>query len=226
MNTKNIFEVGLVCGRFGHEHLGHVTLISTSLSLCERTLVLVGSAQESRTLRNPFTLETRIDVIHNTYPELSEDRLIVRGLNDMTNEYDITDDWGKYVKQNVEKTMGGKFADLMVYGNDDFRSKWFAKEDIANTAEFVFPRKKMPISATILRGYLLLNDEENWKTLTHPNIYPMYQSLRSELMEVPVYKEIYNLLLKNNDMSIDSFMKIYSKYEVDDRAQKIAILQQ
>lgn len=225
MNTQKIFEIGLVCGRFGHEHLGHVTLISTSLSLCKRTLVLVGSAQEAKTLRNPFTLDTRIDVIRKTYPEIPEDRLIVQGLNDMTNEYDITDNWGRYVKQNVEKAMGGKFADLMVYGNDEFRSKWFAKEDIANTAEFVFPRKKMPISATMLRGYLLLNDEENWKTLTHPNIYSMYQSLRSELMEVPVYKEIYNLLLKNNDMSIDSFMKIYSKYEDDDKAQKIANLQ-
>ncbi len=225
MDTQKNFEIGLVCGRFGHEHLGHVALISTSLSLCERTLVLVGSAQEAKTLRNPFTVQTRIDVIHKTYPDVSEDKLLVRGLNDMTNEYDITDDWGKYVKYNVEKAMGGKFADLMIYGNDEFRSKWFAKEDISDTAEFVFPRRKMPISATMLRGYLLLNDEESWKVLTHPNIHPMYQTLRSELLEVPVYKEIYNLLLESNDMSIDSFMKIYSKYESDDRAQKIANLQ-
>ena len=155
MDTHKNFEIGLVCGRFSHEHLGHVALISTSLSLCERTLVLVGSAQESGTLRNPFTLESRIDVIRKTFPEVSNKTLVICGLNDMTNEYDVTEDWGKYVKHHVEDAMGGKFADLMVYGNDEFRSKWFAKEDIANTSEFVFPRKKMPISATMLRGYLL-----------------------------------------------------------------------
>ena len=52
----------------------------------------------------------------------------------------------------------------------------------------------------------------------------MYQKLRTELLSVPVYKEIYDLLLINGNMTIDSFIDIYSKYELKDKAQKIAKL--
>lgn len=92
----------MICGRFGHEQLGHVSLFDSCMSLCKRTLILVGSAQESGTLRNPFRVETRIDVIRETYPGESEEVLTVRGINDLTNEYDITSDWGKFVKSEAE----------------------------------------------------------------------------------------------------------------------------
>ena len=125
MQQKKYFDLGVVVGRFGHEHLGHVSLFDTSMMLCKRTLVLVGSAQESGTLRNPFRVESRIEVIKETYPGSSDEELTVRGLNDLTNECDITPDWGKYVRSQVEYHKH-KFANLMIYGNDDNRSKWFA----------------------------------------------------------------------------------------------------
>lgn len=68
--NNNFFELGVVCGRFGHEHLGHTHLFDICMSLCKSTLILVGSAQESGTLRNPFTVQTRIDIIKKTYPRI------------------------------------------------------------------------------------------------------------------------------------------------------------
>jgi len=62
MSNHKFYELGVVCGRFGHEQIGHVSLFDTCMALCKRTLILVGSAQESGTLRNPFRVETRIDV--------------------------------------------------------------------------------------------------------------------------------------------------------------------
>ena len=76
MSDNKFYDLGVVCGRFGHEHLGHVALFDNCMALCNKTLILVGSSQEHGTLRNPFKIETRIDVIKETYPNMSEDTLI------------------------------------------------------------------------------------------------------------------------------------------------------
>ena len=94
MSNYKFYDLGVVCGRFGHEQIGHVSLFDACKTLCKRTLILVGSAQEHSTLRNPFRVETRIEVIRETYPGESEETFMVRGINDLTNEYDITHDWG------------------------------------------------------------------------------------------------------------------------------------
>ena len=220
MSDFKFYDLGVVCGRFGHEQLGHVSLFNNCMSLCKRTLILVGSAQESGTLRNPFRLETRIDVIHETYPGISDDVLTVRGISDLTNEYDITSAWGKYVKSEVEYHKH-KFANLMVYGNDEFRSKWFAPEDLVGTAELIIPRSTIPISATMVRGYLVINDEKHWQECTHPLIHGMYERLRYELMSVPIYQNIYNHIRKG-ELSLNHFMKLYHELEIQDKNEKLA----
>ena len=217
METKE-YDLGVVCGRFGHEHLGHVSLFDTCISKCNRILILVGSAQEHGTLRNPFKVETRIDVIKKTYPNETEKTLTIRGINDLTHEYDVDCHWGKYVKSEVERHMN-KFADLIVYGNDELRSKWFAPEDLVGTSELIIKRELLKISATELRGMLVINDKDNWKKSTHPLIHEMYDRLREELMCVPIYKEIYNQI--HNDISLDSFSKIYKELEKKDKENKL-----
>lgn len=222
MSNYKFWDLGVVCGRFGHEQLGHVSLFDTCMSLCKRTLILVGSAQESGTLRNPFRVETRIDVIRETYPGISEETLMIRGINDLTNEYDVTSAWGKFVKSEIEHHKH-KFANLMVYGNDEFRSKWFDANDLVNTAELVIPRSTIPISGTMVRGFLVTNNESEWQKATHPLIHGMYGRLRDEIMSVPVYSDIYNEI-RVGDLSLDSFMKVYKKLEEKDKNSKLADL--
>ena len=115
--------------------------------MCDRLLILVGSAQESGTLRNPFSVETRIKMIKEIYPD---DNVIVRGLPDLTNENDISAEWGRYLLDKVHDIIG-KNPNIMIYGNDESRSGWFAPEDIKDIMEIVVPRSEIPISATELR---------------------------------------------------------------------------
>ncbi len=206
---NKFYELGIVCGRFGHEHNGHKFLFDMCISLCKTTLILLGSAQESKTLRNPFSVDTRAKVIQNTYPDLDENTLIIRGINDLTNEYDLTTDWGKYLKEHV-KSIIDKPINLMVYGNDESRETWFTPEDIKNTARLIIP--KGDISATLIRAYLVTNNKSLWKKSTPIAIHDMYELLRSELMEVPAYNEIYNKISK--DVSLDNYMKVYKEMEL------------
>jgi nicotinamide-nucleotide adenylyltransferase len=216
-------DVGAICGRFNHEHLGHVSLINHGFVYCKRLLILVGSAQESMTLRNPYSLETRIDVIKETFPDIPEETLMIRGLKDLTNELDISIDWGKYVKEQIELYMH-KFASMMLYGNDDFRSRWFSPEDLVNTTELIVARSTIPISATMVRGFLVINNESAWQKCTDENIHSMYARLRTELMQVPVYKQIYDEI-RRGSMDLDSFMKVYKELEAADKEAKLAAIQ-
>ena len=122
-----VYDSGLIVGRFQTFHKGHQSLVETALNLCYRVVILVGSAQESGTERNPFNVATRINVIRECYPD--ENRVKIYALPDLTHEDDITTDWGKFVLENVDRYIY-KAPEIMVYGNDEARSKWFDLNDI------------------------------------------------------------------------------------------------
>lgn len=113
------YDVGLVCGRFQTFHKGHEKLIDTGLLLCDRMLILVGSAQECGTKRNPLNVNTRIKMIREVYGD--DPNIMIYALSDLTDENDITPDWGRYLLQNVDRYIY-KNPDVMIYGNDDSRS--------------------------------------------------------------------------------------------------------
>lgn len=174
------YDVGLIVGRFQTFHKGHQRLVDTALSLCDRVLILVGSAQETGTERNPFNIKTRIEMIEAVYdmPEV-----MIYALPDLTNENDITPDWGKYVMVNA-KAYVHKAPELMVYGNDEARSKWFAVEDIKDTSEFIINRSALPISGTMMRQLMLDDNREEWMRWVSPKLHKFYDRLRGELTAV------------------------------------------
>jgi len=217
MEKEKLYNLGVVCGRFGHIHKAHALLINASLELAKKTMVLVGSAQESKTLRNPFSVQTRKKCIKSAFHNIPEENLIIQEMKDLSNEYDVNGKWGKYVKKKIEQYTG-TFADLMVYGNDELRDKWFDKEDIINTTQLVVPRSKFEVSATMVRGLLLLGDRKKWEKFVPEEIYSMYDELRNELLSVPVYNEIYEKMPKKD---LENFMAVYKKYEEADKKRKI-----
>ena len=225
MNYYPVFEFAFVCGRYEHAHLGHNVIFEKALQLSKKTYIGVGSAQESRTLRNPFSIGTRIEVIKEMYPNISEERLIIDGIADMSNELNTSTSWGTYLKNHIIEKFG-KFPDLILYGDEGERSKWFKAEDMANTYTLTVPRDIVPISATETRGFLLLDDENSWRKNTPETIHHLYEKLQYELMSVSIYKEIYDKVLKNEIMDMDGFMKIYNIYANEDKLKKIEELKQ
>lgn len=181
------YDCGLLVGRFQTFHKGHQSLVEAGLKLCDRMLILVGSAQESGTERNPFNIKTRIDAIEEIYGY--NNNIMIYGLTDLTNEDDITYDWGKYVLENVRRYIH-KPPELMIYGNDEARSRWFDPEDIKDTSEFIIPRSRLPISATQIRKLMVEDNREEWMKWVDPKLHKLYDRLRSELMEVDYYKRM------------------------------------
>jgi bifunctional NMN adenylyltransferase/nudix hydrolase len=84
-------------GRFEPLHAGHVRVIQEGLDRALFMVVLVGSANEPRTFRNPFNVAERTKVIHETFG--NNDRLIVLPLEDSA--YNLND-WIDRTHQVVE----------------------------------------------------------------------------------------------------------------------------
>ena len=64
--------IGLLIGRFQPLHLGHIEAIKFALQELSTLVIVVGSAQISYELRNPFTAGERIKMIRNTLIHIDE----------------------------------------------------------------------------------------------------------------------------------------------------------
>ena len=184
---SNPYDVGFTIGRFQTPHNGHEKLFETGLKLCDRLLILVGSAQECGTERNPFNIATRIKMLKTIYGD--NPNIMIYGLSDLTNENDICPEWGKYLLENVDRYIY-KNPDVMIYGNDESRSGWFDKKDLRNTTEIIINRNELPISATMLRKLMVEDKRKEWMQYVNPRLHKMYDEIRSELLSVDFYKKM------------------------------------
>lgn len=184
---SNPYDVGFTIGRFQTPHNGHKKLFETGLKLCDRLLILVGSAQECGTERNPFNIATRIKMLKTIYGD--NPNIMIYGLSDLTNENDIRPEWGKYLLENVDRYIY-KNPDVMIYGNDESRSGWFDKKDLKNTTEIIINRNELPISATMLRRLMVEDKRKEWMQYVDPRLHKMYDEIRSELLSVEYYKNM------------------------------------
>lgn len=179
------YDVGLICGRFQNFHKGHEKLVDTGLMLCDRLLILIGSSQECGTERNPLNINTRTKMLKEIYGD--NPNIMIYGLADMTDEDDIRPEWGRYLLDNVDRYIY-KNPEVMIYGNDESRSQWFDKKDLANTTELIINRAELPISATMLRQLMVADSRKEWMKWVNPKLHKMYDELRRELMSVDFYK--------------------------------------
>lgn len=87
---QGFFDVLVFVGRFQPLHRGHQAVIRAALAHARHVLVLVGSANSARTLRNPFSYDERQRMIVDAIPELAiasseipvNARVIVRPVGD------------------------------------------------------------------------------------------------------------------------------------------------
>ena len=186
MTSNKPYDTGLIVGRFQTFHKGHQKLVETGLLLCDRVLLLVGSAQECGTERNPLNIQTRIEMVKTVY---QTDRIMIYALSDLTNENDIRPEWGRYLLDNVDRYIY-KPPELMIYGNDESRSRWFDLNDIKDTSEFIVNRGALPVSATMLRELMVKNDRKAWMQWVDPKLHKLYDRFRNELMTVKFYQDL------------------------------------
>ncbi len=102
-------------GRFQPPHLAHIQIIKQATTMAETVMVLTGSANQPRTIKNPWTWQERGEMINMSLPEQVRDNVIVRPLHDkMYNDQE----WVKQV-QDVVATEGATKIGIIGYSKDE-----------------------------------------------------------------------------------------------------------
>ena len=168
---------GIILGRFQPFHKGHASIVEQALEKADRVLILVGSAQESRTVRNPYSYEERARLIKKIFPE----RVILYPLRDLG--IGDVNGWGEYVITSAEKALGEK-AECLFLGHEEKNAKWLSPERKAQIDLVELSRASIPISATMVRSFLLEDDFEGYKQAMKEELYEDYAWLREVLLGI------------------------------------------
>jgi hypothetical protein len=91
------------------------------------------------------------------------------------------------MKKHIFIASKGKdeYPNVMIYGNDDARSKWFDKDDIEYIAEIIISRHSgdaAGINGTQVRDWIVENNILQLKKVLNIRIWGEIQNLRKELL--------------------------------------------
>jgi bifunctional NMN adenylyltransferase/nudix hydrolase len=100
---KKSFDVAVVIGRFQPVHNGHLELFRHAAKIADNVLVIVGSAHQPRTIKNPFTVEDRVSMIEPCLRSLAVSRFsIVPNIDTIYNDAA----WAVRVQEIVNNYLG------------------------------------------------------------------------------------------------------------------------
>ena len=169
---------GMYAGRFQPFHKGHLMVVNEALMYCDHLILVIGSAQESGTKKNPFDFETRKEFIRRALRGLGK-RVTIIGINDRA---EVKDDqgWGEYLLEEVVRQTGVR-PTINVEGEELVRSHWFDSVDIN---KIIISRKMVPYSATQLREAIINDDWVSFTKIAPTGLWLKYKFMRRKLLEV------------------------------------------
>lgn len=168
------YKLGVTVGRFQTFHTGHEYMINKALEICDTVAVFVGSSQESGTLKNPFSYETREKILRAVF----DDKIKVFPLPDIG--VGNNSKWGDYVLKNIVERFG-THPDLLVSGREARRLDWFESDSELEISELYVP-KIIDISATEMRAHFIEDNLAEWKKYTNPRLWDSYDELRQAVL--------------------------------------------
>ncbi|MEY4564348.1 MAG: hypothetical protein RLZZ618_3625 [Pseudomonadota bacterium] len=111
-STTHLHDLAVYVGRFQPFHSGHLGLLTQALGLASRCVVVIGSAHQARTPKNPFSWRERAEMIRVALPEADRDRVDFVPVRDYYNE----DRWVRAVRAAVAER-GGSASRVALVGH-------------------------------------------------------------------------------------------------------------
>ncbi len=157
---------GVFPGRFQPIHWGHVKVIEWALQRLDELVIVVGSAQESHTLSNPFTAGERIEMIRAALEDAGIDRsrVLIVPLADIY----MNAVWVRYLAMNVPRFRYAIARNPLVV-------RLFKECGYEVLIPPPFERGKL--SSTNIRKMMLMGSDE-WRSLVPPSVAKIIDEIR------------------------------------------------
>jgi bifunctional NMN adenylyltransferase/nudix hydrolase len=111
-------------GRFQPYHLGHKLVIEEALKLSEKIIILIGSANQPRTTKNPWTHQERARMIFDSFDENISGRIIISPILDYPYDEEA---WINQVR-SVIKGKSGNATKIGLIGYTKDESSYYLKK--------------------------------------------------------------------------------------------------
>ena len=101
-----MYETAILIGRFEPVHQGHMALLRHGLARAREAIVVLGSAWQARSPKNPFTWQERADMVLGALPEADRPRVRFLPVRDYYNEAV----WVQAVRRGVAELLAASGA--------------------------------------------------------------------------------------------------------------------
>lgn len=95
-------SVGAIIGRWQFLHYGHCHLIEEAYKRCDQLIIMVGSSQEERTIKNPLSIEERVHCINMFLIDKGMEDAVIVPIPDMLYQDDA---WAEMVDDKLDKAI-------------------------------------------------------------------------------------------------------------------------
>jgi bifunctional NMN adenylyltransferase/nudix hydrolase len=126
------YDLAVFIGRFSIFHNGHYAVVKKALEQSQNVLILIGSANQPRSHRNPFTFDERKQMVLDCFPEYL-DRMFVLPIQDTRyNDTKWVENIQKAVaetvtKINITKTNKSPKASIALIGHKKDHTSYYLK---------------------------------------------------------------------------------------------------
>ncbi|QKR01014.1 nicotinamide-nucleotide adenylyltransferase [Metallosphaera tengchongensis] len=154
-------------GRFQPFHLGHLSVVKWSLERVDELIILIGSAQESHTLSNPFTAGERVEMIRKAMNNegIPGDRYYLIPIPDIL----MNNVWAYHVRMYVPS-----FQTVVARNPLVLRLFREAGNDILVPPSF----QREKYNSTLIRKYIITGEE--WSDLVPNEVYTFIKSIKGD----------------------------------------------
>ena len=183
-------KIGVFLSRMQPLHIGHIGIIKKALEENDKVLILIGSKNKEKTLRNPLNITLRREILEETIKELNLDRekIIISELADWSMETDYSSnlEWGRYLYYNIVSLCEQKSFSIYFSDEKEIIEAWFDENLRKRINLRLFERQEMfeAVSSTKIREAFLNDDKEYIEKNCPSSVIKRYNQIKEELKEI------------------------------------------
>lgn len=212
MTKPERYDLAVYIGRFQPPCRHHIETIKHGLKIADKLLVFVGSANTSRSIKNPFTAEERIEMIRSVLSLEESQRVLFCKKEDRL--YDDTQ-WVMGVEHNVNRVLDEikgpvDVKKVTLIGCKSDSSSWYLDKFPGWSKEFVVAPHRLNdtiIHATDIRNALLCGSDWVYEEIVPHYCYSAVDIWLRKFRNTQEYKDLceeFDMIRKYRDAWEDS----------------------
>ena len=185
----NKYSYTVYIGRFQPLHLGHLDTIVSALQQSDKVIIVLGSANSPRTIKTPFTIKERIEMIQSCFNGIDFSRIHFLPIEDQL--YNNAN-WLASVLDGVTEIANGNKSIAMIGAKKDHKTEayinWFKQWDYIETPVMESAGGKN-IDATKIRELYFSGHMQFIKAAVPPTVYTFLEQFQHKAEFHPLCNE-------------------------------------